>query len=66
MADLAAYRPIWRRPLEVPFGRHVIATNPPPSSGGVLIAHMLSVLERPARAAAARRGAHASRRMPRR
>ena len=44
MADLAAYRPIWRRPLEVPFGRHVIATNPPPSSGGVLIAHMLSVL----------------------
>ena len=44
MADLAAYRPIWRRPLEVPFGRHMIATNPPPSSGGVLIAHMLSVL----------------------
>jgi gamma-glutamyltranspeptidase / glutathione hydrolase len=44
MADLAAYRPIWRRPLAVPFGRHVISTNPPPSSGGVLIAHMLSVL----------------------
>ena len=44
-ADLAAYRPVWRRPLLVPYGRHVIATNPPPSSGGVLIGHMLSVLE---------------------
>ena len=45
MADLAAYRPVWRRPLEVPYGRHVIMTNPPPSSGGVLIGHMLAVLE---------------------
>src|SRR6476659_5813268 len=45
MADLAAYRPVWRRPLLVPYGGHVIATNPPPSSGGVLIGHMLSVLE---------------------
>jgi gamma-glutamyltranspeptidase/glutathione hydrolase len=44
-ADLAAYRPAWRRPLLVPYGRHVIATNPPPSSGGVLIGHMLSTLE---------------------
>jgi gamma-glutamyltranspeptidase / glutathione hydrolase len=43
-ADLAAYRPAWRRPLLVPYGRHIIATNPPPSSGGVLIGHMLSVL----------------------
>jgi gamma-glutamyltranspeptidase/glutathione hydrolase len=45
LADLAAYRPVWRRPLLVPYGRHVIATNPPPSSGGVLIGHMLAVLE---------------------
>ena len=45
LADLAAYRPVWRRPLLVPYGRHVIATNPPPSSGGVLIGHMLSVLQ---------------------
>jgi gamma-glutamyltranspeptidase / glutathione hydrolase len=43
-ADLASYRPVWRRPLVLPYGRHTIATNPPPSSGGVLIAHMLSVL----------------------
>ncbi|HEY7258692.1 MAG TPA: gamma-glutamyltransferase [Gaiellales bacterium] len=45
MADLAVYRPVWRRPLLVQYGRHVVATNPPPSSGGVLIGHMLSVLE---------------------
>ncbi|HYX84713.1 MAG TPA: gamma-glutamyltransferase [Gaiellales bacterium] len=44
-ADLATYRPIWRRPLEVPYRRHTMASNPPPSSGGVLIAHMLAVLE---------------------
>jgi gamma-glutamyltranspeptidase / glutathione hydrolase len=44
-ADLAAYRPVWRRPLRVPYhGGREIATNPPPSSGGVLIAHMLAVL----------------------
>jgi gamma-glutamyltranspeptidase/glutathione hydrolase len=45
LADLAAYRPLWRRPLLVPYGPHVIATNPPPSSGGVLIGHMLATLE---------------------
>ena len=44
MEDLAAYRPVWRRPLRVAVGSHQLATNPPPSSGGVLIAHMLSVL----------------------
>ena len=45
MADLAGYRPVWRRPLVAAFhGRRVI-TNPPPSSGGVLIAYMLSVLD---------------------
>jgi len=45
MADLAGYRAVWRRPLRVPYhGGREIVTNPPPSSGGVLIAHMLSVL----------------------
>jgi len=44
-ADLAHYRALWRRPLRVGYheGRE-IATNPPPSSGGVLIGHMLAVL----------------------
>jgi gamma-glutamyltranspeptidase/glutathione hydrolase len=45
MADLATYRAVWRRPLRVPYhGGREIVTNPPPSSGGVLIAHMLAVL----------------------
>ncbi len=45
MADLARYRAVWRRPLRVPYhGRREILTNPPPSSGGVLIGHMLAVL----------------------
>ena len=44
MADLAAYRPVWRRPLAGSFGGHALRTNCPPSSGGVLIAYMLAVL----------------------
>jgi len=45
LADLARYRAVWRRPLRVPYhGRREILTNPPPSSGGVLIGHMLAVL----------------------
>jgi gamma-glutamyltranspeptidase/glutathione hydrolase len=45
MADLAAYRPIWRRPLRLDYRGHQLATNPPPSSGGSLIAYMLAVLD---------------------
>jgi gamma-glutamyltranspeptidase / glutathione hydrolase len=45
MDDLAAYRPIWRRPLRSEFGGHQLLTNPPPSSGGALIAYMLAVLD---------------------
>jgi gamma-glutamyltranspeptidase/glutathione hydrolase len=44
--DLAAYEVIERVPVEVPFrGRHVL-TNPPPSSGGILISYALDLLER--------------------
>jgi gamma-glutamyltranspeptidase/glutathione hydrolase len=42
--DLAAYRAIRRRPLELPYRERVFVTNPPPSSGGALIAHALAVL----------------------
>jgi gamma-glutamyltranspeptidase/glutathione hydrolase len=45
MADLASYRPLWRRPLRTAYRHHELVTNPPPSSGGVLIAHMLGVLD---------------------
>ena len=44
--DLARYRVIVRRPLEMSYRGSPIATNPPPSSGGVLIAHALAVLGR--------------------
>jgi gamma-glutamyltranspeptidase/glutathione hydrolase len=36
--DLAAYRVIEREPLAVPYGGGVLLTNPPPSSGGRLLA----------------------------
>lgn len=45
MADLAAYRPVWRRPARVGFGGCELVTNPAPSSGGSLIAHTLAVLD---------------------
>jgi gamma-glutamyltranspeptidase / glutathione hydrolase len=45
MADLAAYRPVWRRPLRSAHAGFDLVTNPPPSSGGILIAYMLALLE---------------------
>ena len=36
--DLAAYRVIWRRPVAARFHGHEVISNPPPSSGGILIA----------------------------
>jgi gamma-glutamyltranspeptidase/glutathione hydrolase len=44
--DLASYDVIEREPARARYrGRHVI-TNPPPSSGGILIAYALDMLER--------------------
>lgn len=45
MADLAAYRVETRRPLEVGLGTATLYTNPPPSTGGVLIAFALELLK---------------------
>src|SRR6478735_3656922 len=44
--DLAAYRVIWRRPIRVPYEGHEFVSNPPPSSGGILIGYGLSLLDR--------------------
>jgi gamma-glutamyltranspeptidase / glutathione hydrolase len=44
--DLAAYRVIRRRPIATDFRGHRFLSNPPPSSGGVLIAYGLLLLER--------------------
>jgi gamma-glutamyltranspeptidase / glutathione hydrolase len=46
MDDLAAYEPIERRPVEARFRGYDVLANPPPSSGGILIAFSLGVLER--------------------
>src|SRR5438105_2103059 len=44
--DLAEYRIIWRRPVRATFEGHEFLSNPPPSSGGVLIAYGLRLLDR--------------------
>lgn len=43
-ADLASYRLVQRRPLTTHYRGHELRTNPPPSSGGVLVAVGLAAL----------------------
>ncbi|MEM5583595.1 gamma-glutamyltransferase [Roseibium sp. AS2] len=43
--DLAAYRPVWRKPVTGSYRGHDIASMPPPSSGGVHIVEILNILE---------------------
>jgi gamma-glutamyltranspeptidase / glutathione hydrolase len=45
-ADLAAYEAVERRPIRAEFRGTEVLTNPPPSSGGILIAYCLGLLER--------------------
>ena len=42
----AAYRVVRRRPVSVAFDGHEFLSNPPPSSGGILIAYGLKLLDR--------------------
>lgn len=44
-ADLAAYRPLERAPLETQYRGHRIVTMPPPSAGGVMLLEMLNIAE---------------------
>ena len=44
--DLAAYEPIEREPVAARFRDAEVLTNPPPSSGGILVAYALAALER--------------------
>ena len=44
--DLAAYEAVERPPIVAPFRGAEVLTNPPPSSGGILIAYCLGLLER--------------------
>jgi gamma-glutamyltranspeptidase/glutathione hydrolase len=43
--DLAAYRPVWREPIQSTYRGHTLLTVPPPSSGGVTITQTLNILE---------------------
>jgi gamma-glutamyltranspeptidase/glutathione hydrolase len=43
--DLSDYRVIWRRPVRSPFRGTEFVSNPPPSSGGLLIGFALRLLE---------------------
>ena len=44
--DLAEYRVVWRRPVRARFLGQEFLSNPPPSSGGLLIAYGLRLLDR--------------------
>jgi gamma-glutamyltranspeptidase/glutathione hydrolase len=44
--DLAAYEVIEREPVRARYRGREVLTNPPPSSGGILIAYSLDLLER--------------------
>jgi gamma-glutamyltranspeptidase / glutathione hydrolase len=46
LRDLADYRVIRRRPVQVAFLGHDFASNPPPSTGGILIGLGVRVLDR--------------------
>ncbi len=45
LEDLRRYRVIWRRPVRARFRGCLFESNPPPSSGGVLIAYGLRLLD---------------------
>jgi len=44
-ADLAAYATVARTPVRVAYRGRTVITNPPPSAGGVLLAHALGRLD---------------------
>src|SRR3954452_13897374 len=44
-SDMAAYRAVERRPAAAAYRGCEVLTNPPPSSGGILIAYSLELLE---------------------
>jgi gamma-glutamyltranspeptidase/glutathione hydrolase len=50
LEDLAAYRPVWREPLQNDWREFTVLTAPPPSSGGVALLQLLGMKDRLAQA----------------
>ncbi len=46
LGDLAAYKPVVRRPMQIPYRGHTVLAFGPPSSGGVAMAQILGQLQR--------------------
>ncbi len=44
-ADLAAYKPIWRDPIQISYRGYTVYSMPPSSSGGVTLAMILNIME---------------------
>jgi gamma-glutamyltranspeptidase/glutathione hydrolase len=44
-ADLAAYRPIWRDPIVIPYRGDTVYSMPPSSSGGTTLGMILNIME---------------------
>ena len=44
-SDLAAYRAIWREPIEIDYRGWTVISMPPPSSGGVTMGQILNIVE---------------------
>ena len=42
--DLRDYKPVWRAPLRIDFGRYSIYSVAPPSAGGLVLAQALNIL----------------------
>ena len=45
LRDLAAYKAVWRQPIEFSYRGHRVISMPPPSSGGVALAQLLQGAE---------------------
>ncbi len=45
LADLAAYRPLWRTPVRITYRGYTVYSMPPASSGGVTMGEMFNILE---------------------
>lgn len=45
-ADLDAYAPVWRKPLQGRYQGYDIVTMPPPSSGGIVLLQLLAMVAR--------------------